>query len=662
MSHSGSHHYLSLDKGSFGLGSLGFVSVKPLFDHIGQLSVKSARSGHVQAETNGNNATSNLESPAEESTFVWRPDKATQTGSVSASGATMAVAQEIFYSDSETINCNVTLTPAAAGPSSDLPTAASSSLTVTFSGSIHETLLKKTVKKSTVTEYRESGQVGAAIDLEFIPDRMNSHTEHIRAFFTVKGVKYTPPASSSSSSEAAAAAAAPAITFATNGRSTWDVSVPQVEVGSTLSLQAELALFYPNASSRSSARRLPSPELDPKPKPAPASSAATEAAVDAWLASVNPPAAATGLLANYTALKMYYNAWSQFWYNTEHKEGYWSGDIITPSMSTYARGIWLWDTGFHVLALQHGGPDGIALAADQIKVLTDAGAEVGHIPRVVHQWSYETGTQPPGILTWATLLLHNRTRGAAPVDAAFLAGAYPVFARNNDWFYATRDPDGDGLCEWEGQDSGWDTSPRWDNGTVEAIDLNAWLCLDQQMLSQMASALGNASGAAYWAGRAEQTKALVRKSLWSEELGVYLDRLPKTKQLVETLTPATFWAMLAGIATQEQAVRMVNATLDNPSVLGTPFPMPCVSKSDPRFQPTNYWRGPVWVNVNYLTILGLRKYGMTAKAARLREQTIDLVTRNPVPREYYNPLDGSGLGALNFQWTGALFVALVNEP
>jgi hypothetical protein len=366
MSHSGSHHYLSLDKGSFGLGSLGFVSVKPLFDHIGQLSVKSARSGHVQAETNGNNATSNLESPAEESTFVWRPDKATQTGSVSASGATMAVAQEIFYSDSETINCNVTLTPAAAGPSSDLPTAASSSLTVTFSGSIHETLLKKTVKKSTVTEYRESGQVGstvcsnscahlllthfgiifiiicvsyylyhqvgAAIDLEFIPDRMNSHTEHIRAFFTVKGVKYTPPASSSSSSEAAAAAAAPAITFATNGRSTWDVSVPQVEVGSTLSLQAELALFYPNASSRSSARRLPSPELDPKPKPAPASSAATEAAVDAWLASVNPPAAATGLLANYTALKMYYNAWSQFWYNTEHKEGYWSGDIITPSV------------------------------------------------------------------------------------------------------------------------------------------------------------------------------------------------------------------------------------------------------------------------------------------------------------------------------------------
>ena len=92
------------------------------------------------------------------------------------------------------------------------------------------------------------------------------------------------------------------------------------------------------------------------------------------------------------------------------------------------------------------------------------------------------------------------------------------------------------------------------------------------------------------------------------------------------------------------------------------FPMPCVSRSDPRFQPTNYWRGPVWINVNYLTILGLRNYGMTERASKLRQQTIELVTSNPVPREYYDPLTGGGLGALNFQWTGALFVALVNEP
>jgi hypothetical protein len=40
-----------------------------------------------------------------------------------------------------------------------------------------------------------------------------------------------------------------------------------------------------------------------------------------------------------------------------------------------------------------------------------------------------------------------------------------------------------------------------------------------------------------------------------------------------------------------------------------------MSRSSPSLQPTNYWRGPVWVNVNYLTILGLRKYGMIERAA-----------------------------------------------
>jgi putative isomerase len=255
------------------------------------------------------------------------------------------------------------------------------------------------------------------------------------------------------------------------------------------------------------------------------------------------------------------------------------------------------------------------------------------------------------------MLLYNRTH-----DVDLLHQVYDVFTANNDWFYATRDPGGDGLCVWDGTDSGWDTSPRWDNGTVEAVDLNAWLCLDQRMLSEMATALGNSSGAAYWTMRADHTKKRVQDNLWSEKLGVYLDRLPKTKELVETITPVTFWAMLAGIATQEQAQRMVAETLENPAALGTRFPMPCVSRSDSRFDPTNYWRGPVWINLNYLTILALRQYGMHDSANVLKEKTLDLVSRNPVPREYYNPLTGEGLGALNYQWTGALFVVLASEP
>ena len=41
-----------------------------------------------------------------------------------------------------------------------------------------------------------------------------------------------------------------------------------------------------------------------------------------------------------------------------------------------------------------------------------------------------------------------------------------------------------------GVDSGWDNSPRWNSGIVEAVDLNGWLHLGQLFLTEMARELG----------------------------------------------------------------------------------------------------------------------------------------------------------------------------
>jgi neutral trehalase len=77
---------------------------------------------------------------------------------------------------------------------------------------------------------------------------------------------------------------------------------------------------------------------------------------------------------------------------------------------------------------------------------------------------------------------------------------------------------------WEGQDSGWDTSPRWDRGIVEAVDLNGWLHLDQLLLARMADILGQPSVAAAWRAKAAATKAAFRTRLWDESSGVFWDR------------------------------------------------------------------------------------------------------------------------------------------
>jgi hypothetical protein len=90
--------------------------------------------------------------------------------------------------------------------------------------------------------------------------------------------------------------------------------------------------------------------------------------------------------------------------------------------------MWLWDSAFHVMALASGGvgPRSLKLAGDQLRVLISAGKTLGHIPRVVGSASIETTTQPPGILTWASLVYFNRTG-----DTAFLTEALDAFSMNN---------------------------------------------------------------------------------------------------------------------------------------------------------------------------------------------------------------------------------------
>ena len=76
---------------------------------------------------------------------------------------------------------------------------------------------------------------------------------------------------------------------------------------------------------------------------------------------------------------------------------------------------------------------------------------------------------------------------------------------------------------------------------------------------------------------------------------------------------------------------------------------------------TDYWRGPTWINVNWLSALGFDCYGFAAQARQLREKSAEVVGLSPYPREYYNPLTGGGLGAENYMWTGAIDIIIENE-
>jgi glycogen debranching enzyme len=89
---------------------------------------------------------------------------------------------------------------------------------------------------------------------------------------------------------------------------------------------------------------------------------------------------------------------------------------------------------------------------------------------------------------------------------------------------------------------------------------------------------------------------------------------------------------------------------------------PSVSAGEPSFEPgggrrliRRYWRGPTWVNSAWLVWLGLLRLGYSDQARQLAEGISGAVEAEGL-REYYDPRDGTGLGAVDFAWS-----ALVTE-
>ena len=79
--------------------------------------------------------------------------------------------------------------------------------------------------------------------------------------------------------------------------------------------------------------------------------------------------------------------------------------------------------------------------------------------------------------------------------------------------------------------------------------------------------------------------------------------------------------MTAGIATPDQAERMVREHLIDPRQFGGDWPVAGTPHDDPAAADNVYWRGRAWPPFNYLVFLGLRRYGFEDEARTLAERS-----------------------------------------
>ena len=90
------------------------------------------------------------------------------------------------------------------------------------------------------------------------------------------------------------------------------------------------------------------------------------------------------------------------------------------------------------------------------------------------------------------------------------------------------------------------------------------------------------------------------------------------------------------------------------------YPVPTVALDDPKFDALQMWRGPTWVNVNYLLIEGLQRTGYVDLARELRQRTLDLINSQSDIFKYYHPQTGAAppKAASTFGWSSAIFIDL----
>jgi glycogen debranching enzyme len=319
-------------------------------------------------------------------------------------------------------------------------------------------------------------------------------------------------------------------------------------------------------------------------------------------------------------------------------------------------------------------------------------------------------TQPP-VLATAVRVLHE----ASP-DPTFLEEVVPALELWHEWLHRERGTDG-GLVAivhpWEGADN----SPRFDRALarlevddarpVERTDRREidsserptdsdyvrYLYLVRRLQAQgyrpptladtpfvyvdltfnSIFAVAEADLAWLWAelggdrARASAAEELLRAALaerWSDGRAVYAedddDPSAAAEETIDCLLP-----LYAGVPERGQARRLFEEALWAPTRFGpspeAPWAVTSASKASPAFEPRRYWRGPVWVNVNWFLVRGLERAGLLAEADELRRLTLELVSRSGF-FEYYDPRSGEPLGVSNFSWSAALTLDLLSRP
>lgn len=381
------------------------------------------------------------------------------------------------------------------------------------------------------------------------------------------------------------------------------------------------------------------------------------------------------------------------------KGGNFKYPFLTPG-SSYSDQLWDWDSYFSDVALRQ-----ILLDHGTIK---DSKKAVKYERGNVFNFLYKTGIDGwvPIVIQRDTIYKELMKGFLKPKDIYKENMHKPVLAQqvaflvqmnngNAEWFrndfaklqffinnYRSHDRNrATGLYFWQTDHYiGVDTDPATfyrPPRSSASIFLNSFMYKELKAMVYLSKRLGFAVRALEYERDADELKQAIQKYCWDPRDGSFysvdLDLLPINNQSwkLQSGSPRDynsliqridFWTnflpMWAGIATPEQAKRIVKEHYENVKTFNAPFGVRTLSKMEKMYSlrasgnPSN-WDGPIWGISNYLVWRGLVKYGYNKEAKKLAEKTVVLFGRDlqktGTLHEYYDPENGEPILHPNFQ-------------
>jgi len=408
-----------------------------------------------------------------------------------------------------------------------------------------------------------------------------------------------------------------------------------------------------------------------------------------------------------------------------------------PSRSFFPRGF-LWDEGFHNLLISRWDRDISAdILAHWLDLLNvegwipreqilgrEARAKVPDEFVVQHN----RNANPPTLLLTLHRIVEGLKEDMNDWWRDYLKRMWPRLVTWYTWFNTTQVGDTRGTYRWRGRNasalrelnpktltSGLDDFPRASHPTKDErhLDLRCWMALASKLMADIGSLLGrtdylkfkNTANFLYdnnylelrhWS---QSHQAFLDWGLHTDEVSLQRPKPPPGAQrhisqekLRHALSDpqlgfvnsygyvSLFPFLLELLEPDNPKLEIILKDLLNPDLLYTPYGLRSLAKTAPMYMKKNtehdapYWRGPIWININYLAVRALNNYAQREGPYKTKAAQVYKVLRegvvNNVMKEYYrtgyiweqyNDRTGEGQGCKPFTGWSALTVLMMGE-